>query len=93
MFSKKASINICIAITIYTFGPLIVSMLAGLFGACLGCNINEAGTDKCIRLGIPFGNFLNFFGVVGWLSIITLPTGIIPFFISFCVMLYYMAQD
>jgi len=93
MFSKKDAIIICIAITIYTFGPLFVSMLAGLLGFCLGCNINEAGTDNCIRLGIPFGNFLSILGMMGWLSIITLPTGIIPFFISFCVMLYYMAQD
>jgi hypothetical protein len=52
-------------------------MFAAFIGYCLGCNINEAGTDKCIRLGMPFGEVLNSLGSLFWLFIITVPLGVI----------------
>ena len=57
--------------------PLLISMLAGFVGNCLSCNINEGGTDQCIRSGIAFGTALNPLAVLGWLSIITIPLGLI----------------
>lgn len=55
--------------------PIIITMFAGFFGSCLDCNINEAGTDDCIRLGIPFGSVLNIMGASFWLALITIPVG------------------
>lgn len=52
-------------------------MIAGFIGKCMSCNINEAGTDACVRLGIPFGNVLNTAFTMFWLCIITVPLGII----------------
>ena len=52
-------------------------MFSGLFGECLGCNINEAGSDPCIRLGIPFGTILSTFFVLGWFALFTIPVGAI----------------
>ena len=57
--------------------PILVSMLAGFIGYCMGCSINEAGTDDCVRIGVPFGTILNPLGVLGWLGIITIPLGVI----------------
>jgi len=53
--------------------PILISTLAGFIGYCMGCHINEAGTDNCIRAGITFGNVLNPLGALFWLSIITIP--------------------
>lgn len=61
--------------------PILISIIAGLIGNCLGCNINEAGTDECIRFGIPFGKILNPLAVVGWFSLITLPIAAIAFIV------------
>jgi len=57
--------------------PVLISMLAGFIGYCMRCNINEAGTDQCVRIGIPFGAVLNPLGVLGWLCIITIPLGLV----------------
>jgi hypothetical protein len=57
--------------------PFFIAMLAGFIGKCLSCNINEAGTDQCIRAGIAFGNVLNPLVVIGWLLVLTLPLGVI----------------
>ena len=57
--------------------PFILSMLAGFIGVCMQCNINEAGTDRCVRVGISFGTILNPLAVLGWLGIITIPLGLI----------------
>jgi len=58
------------------FGPVLISILAFSIGKRLGCNINEAGTDPCIRNGRDWGKILNPMAVVGWLSVVTLPLGV-----------------
>ena len=64
-------------IVLLACSPVIIAMSAGFFGSCLGCNINEARTDNCILLGIPFGSALNIMGAFFWFALITIPVGII----------------
>jgi hypothetical protein len=64
-------------ILMIALSPILISMLAGFIGYCMGCNINEGGTDNCIRIGVAFGNILNPLGTLFWLSIITIPLGAI----------------
>lgn len=52
--------------------PFVVAMLAGFIGKCFNCNINEAGTDQCVRAGIAFGKVLNPLAVTGWLLVLTI---------------------
>ena len=66
-----------IGIVLLACSPIIIAVLAGFFGSCLGCNINEAGTDDCIRLGIPFGTIFSMFLVLGWFALLTIPIGAI----------------
>lgn len=68
-----------VVIIIAAFSPILLAMLAGAIGHSMGCNINEGGTDECIRLGIPFGLVLNALAVFGWLFMFTIPLGIIAF--------------
>ncbi|WP_147929626.1 hypothetical protein [Neolewinella aurantiaca] len=54
-------------------GPALVAMLGFLLGNLLGCNINEAGTDPCVRNGVEWGETLSSMVVFGWLTIVTFP--------------------
>lgn len=81
-----------VLIGILSISPLLVALFSGLIGQCLGCNINEAGTDDCIRFGIPFGLILNPLGVMGWLMLITIPLGIMAFFAWFIYCLFILVK-
>jgi len=74
--------------------PVLLAMLAGGIGGSMGCNINEAGTDECIRAGIHFGTLLNGMVVIGWLAILTVPAGVIAFIMWTIIVIhdsiYYM---
>ena len=66
-----------LAIALITFFPVLITFLAMLLGSCLGCNINEGATDPCIRMGIAFGEVLNYMAVLFWLFFFTFPLGIV----------------
>lgn len=66
-----------IIIILFAIFPILISITVNCFGNCLGCNINEAGTDDCVRFGIPFGKILNPLVVIGWLFLITIPIAFI----------------
>lgn len=55
-------------------------MVASKIGEMLGCNINEGGTDPCYINGIGWGNILSATFSLGWLMLMTMPSGIILFF-------------
>ncbi len=64
-------------IIVVAISPVILVAVAGFLGECLDCNINEAGTDSCVVLGIPLGMILNPMMVAGWFALLTIPIGII----------------
>jgi hypothetical protein len=68
-------------IVLFALLPILFAVLAGFIGKCMGCSINEAGTDECIRHGIHFGSILNAMAVGGWLFLLTIPAGTIAFII------------
>lgn len=75
--------------------PIAVAVTAGLFGALLGCRLDESGTDPCVRAGIPFGSMLYPFGVAGWFALLTLPAGTVAAFIwaGFSVWKYFFRKE
>ena len=85
-----------LALVLLAIGPVLVSVSAGWVGELLGCNINEGGTDECVRYGIPFGSVLNPLGVVGWLSLLTIPAAgllAIPWAIAFLIKLVHVVTS
>src|ERR1700748_2859639 len=64
-------------IAFFAFLPIILALLAGSIGNCMGCNINEGGTDQCVKMGIHFGVLLNTMAAGGWLFLLTIPIGCI----------------
>ncbi|MDB4901620.1 MAG: hypothetical protein JWQ63_901 [Mucilaginibacter sp.] len=64
-------------ILFFTISPFLGAFLANVIGNSLGCDINEGGTDECIRIGVPFGEVLNGMVAAGWLFFLTIPLGAI----------------
>jgi hypothetical protein len=59
--------------------PVACMLLAAIVSAICGCSINEGSPTPCIVFGTDIGRILYTLGVMGWLSIVTLPTGGIAF--------------
>ena len=55
--------------------PLVCVLLAATVSAVCGCSINEGSPTPCLVFGTDIGKPLYILGVMGWLSIVTLPTG------------------
>lgn len=53
--------------------PLAVSLFSILLAGIFGCELNEAGSEACLVLGLDFGGFLSGLFVMGWMALITLP--------------------
>lgn len=62
---------------LYTFGPLLSTLIAGAMASAHGCPLDEGSVHPCIVAGKDIGEMLYSMGVMGWLMLITLPTGLI----------------
>jgi hypothetical protein len=62
-------------LVLYTIGPVLSVLLASLIANVLGCNLNEGNVHPCKCLGIDIGELLYSMFVMGWLALVTLPTG------------------
>lgn len=63
------------AILSWTIFPLLGVLFAAIVSAVCGCSINEGSATPCFVFGFDIGKPLYILGVMGWLSIVTLPTG------------------
>ena len=61
--------------------PVVCVLLATIVSAACGCSINEGSPTSCLLFGHEIGRILYTLGVMGWLSIVTLPTGAIALLI------------
>jgi hypothetical protein len=61
----------------WTVFPLICVLVAATVSAVCGCAINEGSPTPCLVFGTDIGKPLYILGVMGWLSVVTLPTGAI----------------
>jgi hypothetical protein len=66
---------------LFTAGPVLVALTAGLVAAVLGCQLDEGNVHACPLLGIDLGTTLYFFGMFGWLMVMTIPVGGIGFLV------------
>lgn len=60
---------------LFTAGPILVALTAGLVAATLGCQLDEGNIHSCRLLGIDLGGVLYFFGMFGWFTLMTIPFG------------------
>lgn len=67
-------------------GPVGLAMLAGLVAGAAGCTLNEGAAHPCVIAGVDIGGALYFFGMMGWLSLATLPLGAIVFLAGLAIL-------
>jgi hypothetical protein len=69
---------------LFTAGPILVALTAGLVALALGCQLDEGNIHACLLLGIDLGGVLYFFGMFGWFTLMTIPFGGIGFLVWLC---------
>jgi hypothetical protein len=69
---------------LFTAGPILVALTAGLVAVALGCQLDEGNIHACPLVGIDLGGVLYFFGMFGWFTLMTIPFGGIGFLVWLC---------
>ncbi|MCB4769706.1 hypothetical protein LGR54_13900 [Ancylobacter sp. Lp-2] len=64
-----------LVIVFLALAPLLSALLAGLIANLAGCRLDEGSVHPCIIAGRDVGEPLYTMGVLGWLSLATLPAG------------------
>lgn len=64
-----------IASVLVALAPLLMTLIAGLIADSLGCRLDESGSYPCLVGGVDIGELLSLLGVMGWLSLVTIPFG------------------
>jgi hypothetical protein len=69
-----------VAIGLYTIGPILCVVAASLLAGALNCRLDESGVHPCLCMGVDIGGLLYPLFVMGWLALITFPTGPLAMF-------------
>ncbi|HTJ58144.1 MAG TPA: hypothetical protein VL418_11330 [Devosiaceae bacterium] len=64
-----------IAIAVVALLPVVSVLGAGLIADANGCALDEGGVHPCVVAGKDWGDLLYTMGVMGWLSLVSLPLG------------------
>ena len=65
------------AILLFAIHPLLLMFAAGFVASLAGCALDEGGAHACFMLGSDWGEALYNMLVGGWLTIFTLPLGVL----------------
>ena len=59
----------------WTVFPLVCVLIVSAASVIFGCTVNEGSPTPCVVFGVDIGKPLYTLGVMGWLGIVTLPSG------------------
>ena len=59
----------------WTVFLIVCVLIVGAVSAICGCTVNESSPTPCVVFGVDIGKPLYTLGVMGWLGIVTLPSG------------------
>lgn len=62
-------------IALFGISPLLVALTAGSIASANGCALDEGSVHPCVIGGHDYGELLYTLGVLGWLSLATIPLG------------------
>jgi hypothetical protein len=80
-------------IVLLALSPLIGAMAAGTVANAYGCPLDEGSVHPCFVNGRDIGETLYTFGVLGWLSLATIPVGLAVLGIYLLIaMLFYLVR-
>ena len=66
-----------LGISLLTFGPLLLALGASELASLAGCALDEGSVHPCVIGGADRGDLLYSLFVLGWLSLVTLPLGLL----------------
>jgi hypothetical protein len=66
---------ILFAIVFVSASPLLCALIAGVIANTLGCQLDEGNVHPCLIAGVDLGEILYAMGVLGWLTLATMPMG------------------
>ena len=59
----------------WTIFPVVCVLIVFAVAPIVGCEVNEGSPTPCLVFGVDIGKILYTLGVMGWLGVVTLPTG------------------
>ncbi|MFC4424732.1 hypothetical protein [Deinococcus navajonensis] len=62
---------------LYTFGPVLLLTLGVSIANWQGCRLDEGSVHPCPVLGVDLGSALYTMGMMGWVMLITVPSGLL----------------
>jgi hypothetical protein len=80
------------AIVLLAILPLISVIGAGMVANSAGCQLDEGSVHPCLINGSDYGETLYFFGVLGWLSLVTLPFGAMALLAWLAILLIHIVM-
>jgi hypothetical protein len=70
---------VLVLIGLVTFAPIGSVVACGVIANAHGCRVDEGSVHPCVVDGKDYGPLLYQLGVMGWLMLVTLPTGALAF--------------
>ena len=75
--TRRGAVLVYGIIALWMFLPFIPVVVAGAIASACGCQLDEGSAHPCILFGRDIGGALYQMGVMGWLCLITFPTGLL----------------
>ncbi len=79
-----------LGIVLWTIWPIVCVVVASFVASSCGCELNEANAHQCVILGIDVGPVLYDMFVMGWLMLVTIPTGVAALAVLLAVMTLHL---
>ena len=79
--------SIILFIVLIGFGPLLLTFGAVAFANLNDCVLHEGFPNPCVVFGVDWGDMLYTFGVMGWITLASLPVAVIMFAIYLSVVI------
>ena len=84
---KILAVTVLFAILAWTVWPIVSVAIGGSIASANGCTLNESGPHPCIVNGKDIGSQLLTLGMMGWLMLVTVPTGLIALAVYAAILL------
>jgi len=80
---------VLVFIVLFAFAPVGSVVACGLIANANGCKVDEGFVHPCIINGQDYGHLLYTLGVLGWLMLVTFPSGLFAFAIWLIILILH----
>jgi hypothetical protein len=75
--TARAIFWVYVLLILYTLAPVLSVLISSGIAMALGAQLDEANNHPAYLLGVDIGGLLSVMFVLGWLALVTIPTGLI----------------